>query len=166
MFITLISRSNIVLVTFLACAPISAIAATQQGGFINRVAVGALGGVLIAIGAVVWHYLKKGIDKIENHPEWVKTGQEGFTELMGHAAKGDVVEIQRLISEGCDVNAQDSQGITALIYAAQASKFEAIETLLNSGADKGIKTKTGHTAYQFANAYEGAAYAKAAKLLK
>lgn len=57
------------------------------------------------------------------------------TPLMEAARSGDVGEIRRLVAEGADINAQDSQDDTALGYAALNGRDAAAEELLSLGAN-------------------------------
>src|SRR5258705_3056238 len=58
----------------------------------------------------------------------------GLTPLMQASTKGDVAEIRRQLSFGTDPNAQDSSGWTALMYATQTDRTEAIKIMLDAGA--------------------------------
>jgi len=62
----------------------------------------------------------------------------GVTPLMRAAAKGDVREIERLLAERADRNSQDSSGWTALTYASQADRADAIQLLLDAGSNPNL----------------------------
>ena len=63
-----------------------------------------------------------------------------------------IENVRRLIAEGADVNAADSSGWTALMYAAAAySGASAIEALLKAGADASLRDRQGRQAFQFVN---------------
>jgi ankyrin repeat protein len=95
------------------------------------------------------------------------TGQRGtkraVTALMRAAFAADIEEMKRLVSKN-DINAQDSSGWTALVYAAQGDKrswantatdssgVEAMKFLLNSGADPNIRSSMAQTAIMSATA--------------
>jgi ankyrin repeat protein len=55
--------------------------------------------------------------------------------LPAAAAKGDVAMINKLASQGADVNVRDRNGRTPLIVAAFAKQREAIRALAAAGAD-------------------------------
>lgn len=55
--------------------------------------------------------------------------------LFRAAHKGDVAGIERLVSEGADVNARDSRCRTPVHVAAFASEDEALRALAEAGAD-------------------------------
>ncbi len=84
----------------------------------------------------------------------IELKMDSFTTIRN----GDYGEVQRLIEEGADVNAQDNQGHTALMYASGA-KFsqlkgnvnsEVIQLLLEAGANVHISNAWGRTALHFA----------------
>jgi ankyrin repeat protein len=57
--------------------------------------------------------------------EKIRTGITGVTPLMEAAGKLDYSEIKRLIKlDLCDINAKNSEGYTALHYAARGSLYE------------------------------------------
>ena len=70
---------------------------------------------------------------------------------------GDQVEMARfLISRGADVNHIDTNGMTALLYAASIDfgTPAMIEMLLKAGARTDMKTKQGKTALELAREYK------------
>ena len=135
--------------------------AASRSEYINKAAVGALGGIMLLI---VW-FLLQFLNRFEQ-PGQLPIDEEGYTELMRLATDGDVEGIRSLLTSGCDIDAVDSNGATALMYAAQAACLDVIELLLASGANKKIRSKTGHTAYQYADSFQGERHAKAASMLK
>ncbi|HEX4997353.1 MAG TPA: ankyrin repeat domain-containing protein [Terriglobia bacterium] len=77
----------------------------------------------------------------------------GVTDLMRASAKGDAAEVQRLLSAGADLNAQDASGWTALMYAARNDKTSgAVAALLKAGADPNARSMMGQTALMAAAA--------------
>mmetsp|Transcript_7234 Transcript_7234/g.10221 ORF Transcript_7234/g.10221 Transcript_7234/m.10221 type:complete len:89 (+) Transcript_7234:111-377(+) len=54
--------------------------------------------------------------------------------LRSAAISGDITEAKKLIAEGTDVNAADSNGNTALINAASYGHSEVVTLLLDEGA--------------------------------
>jgi uncharacterized protein DUF6438/ankyrin repeat protein len=70
----------------------------------------------------------------------------GLTPLMRAGAKGDLAEIRSQLSSGVDPNGQDSSGWTALMYATQTDRTEAMKILLDAGASPNTLSYLGQTA--------------------
>ena len=67
---------------------------------------------------------------------------------------GNDWEVKSLIQSGANVNLQDKDGWTALMYAARfQNNIELTNTLLSSGADPKIHNKYGSSAMQLASSY-------------
>ncbi|RFU69769.1 hypothetical protein D0463_01355 [Bacillus sp. V59.32b] len=60
---------------------------------------------------------------------------EGATPLMEAADIGDIEEMEKMISEGEDIEAKDEDGSTALQWAVSSEDTEAAKFLLENGAD-------------------------------
>lgn len=89
--------------------------------------------------------------KIEN-PD--KRDRNGRTKLMLAVKDGNDWEVKSLIQSGANVNLQDKDGWTALMYAARfQNNIELTNTLLSSGADPKIHNKYGSSAMQLASSY-------------
>lgn len=72
---------------------------------------------------------------------------KGTTKLAVAAGKGDLEQVNALISEGNDVNASNSAGFSALVLAAQEGHSNVVDVLLKNGADiDHVVSKTGATA--------------------
>jgi hypothetical protein len=65
--------------------------------------------------------------------------------LIEASTKGDASTVQKLISEGANVNEADSSGYTPLIRAIWSGKTETVKVLLSRGADINAKDKNGST---------------------
>lgn len=75
----------------------------------------------------------------------------GQTALMVHINSEDILFIvTEFHLRGANLNIQDNNGNTLLIYAAKDGKEDLIQPLLKFGADKNIKNKVGWTALAFA----------------
>lgn len=80
------------------------------------------------------------------------TGDDGDSALIAvEACKGDVVTsrvelIELLIAQGAEVNLRNSEGRTALMYAARNGDAPAVNALLRSGASVNIADNNGETA--------------------
>ena len=61
----------------------------------------------------------------------------------------EIIEVKickLLLDKGADINAKDSEGMTALMYAASSGQTNMVEFFLDKGADINAKDKAGHTA--------------------
>lgn len=65
--------------------------------------------------------------------------------LTRAAAIGDIAKVNDLLAQGVDVNAQDPQGVTALIVAAFKGNTDLAKLLVEKGADINAKAKRGST---------------------
>ena len=63
------------------------------------------------------------------------TERAGYAGLFAAAARGDAVEITRLVAAGADVKARDGNERTPLHVAAYASQLAAMRALVAAGAD-------------------------------
>jgi len=63
---------------------------------------------------------------------------------------GDYAEVKRLIGEGADVNAQNSEGWTALMLASDQENPAIAKLLIDEGADVNIQDNEGWTALLWA----------------
>jgi len=64
-------------------------------------------------------------------------------DFLLQAQRGDLEALKASLAEGTNVNALDSFGNTALMYAAAAGQVKALELLIEEGADKAVKNKWG-----------------------
>ena len=70
--------------------------------------------------------------------------------LLKAARNGDLHEVNRLLTEGADINVMRKDGATALIIALQHGHQEVAKLLLDKGADVNAKDNNGWTALMFA----------------
>jgi ankyrin repeat protein len=68
-------------------------------------------------------------------PEYPYNQEIGQTDLMAAAYNGDADEVARILTMPCDIDAQDSHGLTALMYGAMEGHTEAIQRLVQRQAD-------------------------------
>jgi ankyrin repeat protein len=82
-------------------------------------------------------------------------GMHGNTALMTASGTANEESVKLLLENGAYINAQNSEGFTALMRAVTSKKtkiFEVISLLIDAGADKKLKNKSGQTAYDIAKA--------------
>lgn len=72
--------------------------------------------------------------------------------LHAAAANDDVAALQRLLSEGAEVDARDASGSTALLVATRANHNRAARVLIEAGADVNAKDNINDSAYLYAGA--------------
>ncbi len=81
-----------------------------------------------------------------------------FKEIHKHirnaAKEGDIEQIKRLTAIGADINSQDEEGNTPLLFAIKAGQCETAFFLKEKGANSALCNKTGDTALSAA-AYNG-----------
>ncbi|GLJ12763.1 hypothetical protein SUGI_0197280 [Cryptomeria japonica] len=75
--------------------------------------------------------------------------------LWGACVIGDLERIERLISKGVDVNAEDSYGYSPLHYAARNGHSQACSVLLKNGAFVNKKLRSGQATSLHRAAYAG-----------
>jgi len=76
----------------------------------------------------------------------LKTLVDGDGRTCAHvaAARGDCDVVKVVVCElGCDVDAKDREGFTALTTAASLGHVECVKTLISLGADARVATSTG-----------------------
>ena len=96
--------------------------------------------------------LDEGFQEYINHKEHVGPGRFNMTALIIAAWRGNTSLVKLLIQRGANVNEQDIDGRTALMYA---SNKVMVKALLDAGADKTIRSKDGKTALDFAKTDDG-----------
>ncbi len=64
--------------------------------------------------------------------------------IIEAARRGDVVELERLLEQGADVNSSRGDGMTALHFAAEQGDEEVVRILVQAEADVGAGTRIGH----------------------
>ena len=89
--------------------------------------------------------------EIKNRPRKpVNDSADKGMSLRMAANSGRLEEVERLLSEGADINARASNGMTPLILASWMGHTKVVELLLRKGADVNAKTNTGSTALKLA----------------
>ncbi len=78
--------------------------------------------------------------------------------LFTAAEENNVAQTRRLIKSGADVNAQNDDDFTALIYAAESKvpSAEVVKLLIDAGADVNARERDGMTALRYAEERDAA----------
>lgn len=71
-------------------------------------------------------------------------------DLHDAAKVGDVEALKKFIEKGDKVNQQDARGITPLGVAVGFNRLQAVEFLLQNGADVTLTDKKGNTVLHYA----------------
>lgn len=89
-------------------------------------------------------------------PDAEARGENSFTPVLIIAVKKNNEELARmLLRHGANANAQNTDGDTALMYAAFAGQYDMVELLLDNKADANIKNGSQWTALMAACAKSG-----------
>jgi ankyrin repeat protein len=81
---------------------------------------------------------------------WALVGRTHDKLILGAARRGNVARIQRLLTEGADVNARGKYGYTPLVHASCSGHADAVRLLLDAGAIPSMTTDDGSTALYWA----------------
>jgi len=74
-------------------------------------------------------------------------------DLINASINGDTSKVRNLLTKGAKVNAKDSDGVTALMWASEKGHTEVVKVLLAKGADVNIReSSAGMTALMVAAA--------------
>ncbi len=96
-----------------------------------------------------------------------KLGQAELNEMLFAAVrKGKLNALENALKLGADINAQDRDGWTPLIYTTVYRKQKAAQLLVEKGADPKIKTKTGYGPFDFGDEKINAVITEALKKMK
>ncbi|CAL1532942.1 unnamed protein product [Lymnaea stagnalis] len=66
---------------------------------------------------------------------------------------GDVHRVQKLLSDGADIDEKNNNGCTALMAAVKIGSIEIVTILLDKGADVNLNAENGYTALMYASYY-------------
>ena len=78
------------------------------------------------------------------------TGPNVFNALLHFASRGNVEAVQEIVRLGANVNVQESDKWTPLMFACFRGDIQSVIFLMNNGADQTLKNKTGETALDLA----------------
>lgn len=62
------------------------------------------------------------------------------------AARGDLIQLAAMMGSGMGINTRGDDGETALIAAAKAGQQDALQLLIDAGADLVLRDRWGYTA--------------------
>lgn len=93
----------------------------------------------------LWRHGESRTESLGNIFEDALMPKPGVTPLMRAAIKADINSIKRSIARGDEIDAVDSSGWTALMYAAASSHSEPVQLLLKAGANPNHKSFAGDT---------------------
>ncbi len=86
--------------------------------------------------------------------------EERVTDLMYHAATGDLEQLEKALKSGANPNRRTENGYTAVMFSAETGNLAATKMLVDHGADIESRTKSGYTAL-FVAAYDNKLYEEA-----
>jgi TonB family protein len=93
----------------------------------------------------LWRHGESRTEPLGNIFEDAFMPKPGVTPLMRAAIKADINSIKQAIARGDEIEAVDSSGWTALMYAAASSHSEPVQLLLKRGANPNHKSFAGDT---------------------
>jgi hypothetical protein len=123
-------------------------------GRMSRVVIIAHNNTAVVLNAETymgaWSKLEPYFDEVFSSFAF-STGNVGLNnDLLTASLHGDTQEVSRLIERGADVNARDSDGVTALMGAAIDGNTELARVLIEKGADVDSQAENGWTALHIA----------------
>lgn len=71
--------------------------------------------------------------------------KQKLQELITSAKEGDTINIQKIASEGFNLNMQDEEGWTALHHAAKMKQDKVVDLLISLGVNQGLRNNIGQT---------------------
>ena len=79
--------------------------------------------------------------------KYIKEYEQNFNfDLIYSVKHNDLVSVEQLIKQGVNINIQDRDDSTALMWAAHNFNIEMVELLIKAGADLDIQNNEGYTA--------------------
>ena len=129
--------------------------AAKEGSIAEAAVIGAAQGTIIGVALVLYFFIWKPLKKKREEIKQQKTiVNNELTKLIVAASEGNDTEIERLLSEGEDINASGKIGETALMMAAKNDRRTTVRLLLKNGADVYAKTAKGNTARDIARQHK------------
>lgn len=107
------------------------------------------GPVAIVVGLVVAYRMYKSDREYRSLAK--KAGKDGYTELMCAAWASDLKSVRKALHDGVEVDAQDQEGMTALMHACiRADRVDVLKELMAAGANPSIRRASGERAIDLA----------------
>jgi ankyrin repeat protein len=78
------------------------------------------------------------------------SARDSIAEMKEAIKQGDILMLEKLLSNGMDIDARDKFGWSPLIHAAKHSKTEVVRFLVNRGANVNLQSELGITALHLA----------------
>lgn len=72
--------------------------------------------------------------------------------LIAAAERGDTNEVRRLLDNGANIDATDSQGRTAILAATHRNRVDTVKALIEAGADINIRDERKDNPFLYAGA--------------
>lgn len=94
------------------------------------------------------------VDFLLNHNVQINYISPEGTALIGVCYQGNLVIAKKLIRSKAEINIQNEEGLTALMFAVQGNHLELANLLIKEGAEKNLQNKYGKTALDFAKQNE------------
>ena len=93
----------------------------------------------------IYSTLKNSRYKTPNEKLKDQIGKNGYNELMYCSSIGDIERLKELLNYGGNINLQDDDGITPLMYSLEKNNVEVTKLLITYKPDLSLKTKKGNT---------------------
>jgi len=77
------------------------------------------------------------------------TSNEG-TALVAASYRGDLTMLNLLLAAGAKTDETNDDGVSALMYAAQLNHEKIVQSLIQQGASKHLRSKAGYSALDYA----------------
>jgi hypothetical protein len=142
-----------------ALIPFFILAPTQTFGneksLLEAAVIGGAEGLILGLAAVFYYFIWIPVRKrlsIKRDKKLILENE--LNPLMIAAADGNDDEIEKLLSQGFDVNIAGKLGLTALMLAARNDKRSTARLLIKNGANVFAKTEKGNDARDIARKYK------------
>ena len=115
---------------------------THDQSILEAAIIGPIVG--LALSGIAWRATRTPKEKANRAPAG------SITPLMNAIIATKPRKIATLIDDGANVDAQDADGMTALMYAVTNDFYDAAAMLMQAGADPSLQNASGETALDLA----------------